>query len=296
VHDILLPQHRLTRLRNSYRFPAQAALAARIPFIGRRVPMRDMWRHRSLRRARLAEPLITTAAGAGSLTSAVCSQAARSTVAATRRAATAPAVRRTARAAKHGAARLADASRRAPAAVPPLPRTRLRGLGSVAAAIALGALAMYYLDPHQGRRRRALLRDKAAHARRVLVRNLPRRLERRARFVGGVARGIGHGAAHLVGADGHVPYVDDEQLVARVRSEVLRDPDIKAGEIHIDAYEGCVTLRGQLDREADIRRLVAATKRVEGVRAVRSYLHLPGEPPPNKAEVYEHAAHVLPAI
>lgn len=292
MHDILLPHHSLTRLRNSYRFPAQAALAARIPFVGRRVPMREMWRHRSLRRARLAESLMTTAAGTPSLAAALCSNAARATVGATRRFAGAPAVRRSARAVQHGAGRVADAARRAPA----VPRTRIRGWGSFAAAMVVGALAMYYLDPHQGRRRRALVRDKAAHARRVLVRNLPRRLERRARFVGGVVRGIGHDAAHLVGADGHVPYVDDEQLVARVRSEVLRDPDIKAGEIHIDAYEGCVTLRGQLERESDIRRLVAATKRVEGVRAVRSYLHLPGEPPPNKAEVYEHAAHALPAI
>ena len=33
---------------------------------------------------------------------------------------------------------------------------------------ALGALAMYFLDPQQGRRRRARTRDKAVHAGRVL--------------------------------------------------------------------------------------------------------------------------------
>jgi hypothetical protein len=32
----------------------------------------------------------------------------------------------------------------------------------------LGALTMYFLDPVQGRRRRALLRDQYVHARRVL--------------------------------------------------------------------------------------------------------------------------------
>jgi hypothetical protein len=33
--------------------------------------------------------------------------------------------------------------------------------------LGLGALAMYLLDPQQGRRRRALLRDQVTHARRA---------------------------------------------------------------------------------------------------------------------------------
>ena len=35
-------------------------------------------------------------------------------------------------------------------------------------ALGLGALAMYLLDPQQGRRRRALLRDQVTHAKRVV--------------------------------------------------------------------------------------------------------------------------------
>ena len=45
----------------------------------------------------------------------------------------------------------------------------------------------------------------------------------------------------------------------------------------------------QIEHPGDIRRLVGATERVDGVREVRSYLHLPDEPPPNKADVYEDA-------
>ena len=115
------------------------------------------------------------------------------------------------------------------------------------AGVAAGALGMYYLDPQSGRRRRALMRDRLAHMRRVLTRQVPRTVERHGRFFGGVAKGIRHEAAEMARLNGHQATVDDETLVARVRSEALRERGIKAGEIHLDAYEGCVTLRGQLE-------------------------------------------------
>jgi osmotically-inducible protein OsmY len=99
-----------------------------------------------------------------------------------------------------------------------------------------------------------------------------------------------------VSPNGHGGYADDDTLVARVRSEVLRDSRYKSGEIHVDAYEACVTLRGQIDGESDLRRLVEAARRVPGVRDVRSYLHLPDEPPPNMADVYAQATRDLPAM
>jgi hypothetical protein len=151
---------------------------------------------------------------------------------------------------------------------------------------AAGALGMYYLDPYSGRRRRALVRDRLAHLRNVATHQVPHTVERKGRYVGGVARGLRHDAAEIAHLDGHHPVVDDETLVARVRSEALRQREIKAGEIHVDAYEGCVTLRGQLDHEDEIRHLIDVVRHVEGVREVRSYLHLPGTLPPNKAESY----------
>ena len=151
---------------------------------------------------------------------------------------------------------------------------------------------MYYADPHAGRRRRALMRDRLVHAGHLITRRAPLRVERRMRFMRGVASGVRHDAAALVHIDGgHERIADDETLVARVRSEVLRDRHVKAGEIHIDAYEGIVTLRGQAGAH-EISDLVTATTRVEGVRGVRNYLHTPGTPPPNKAEGY--APHPMP--
>jgi hypothetical protein len=158
---------------------------------------------------------------------------------------------------------------------------------AILAAASVGALAMYLLDPGQGRRRRALARDQFAHAGHAFE-HARRRMNRRGRFLRGVAKGVGHDAAHLVRHDGHYPLADNETLVARVRSEVLGDERLKAGEIHVDAYEGCVTLRGQLPDVEAVRRVINAVKHVEGVVEVRSYLHLPGEIPPNKAEAWEH--------
>jgi hypothetical protein len=162
------------------------------------------------------------------------------------------------------------------------------------AAFAIGAAIMYFLYRSSGRRRRARVRDRFAHIRRILTRDVSRAARKRGRFVRGVARGVRHDAAELLPRR-HAD-VDDDTLVARVRSEVLRRADVPAGGIHVDAYEGHVTLRGQLESEDDIRRVVDQTRRIDGVTEVRSYLHLPGTLPPNKAQALEngHApAHLM---
>ena len=46
MHRILLPSDRIARLRNARRYPNQAALLARLPVAGRRVPLRPYWRRR----------------------------------------------------------------------------------------------------------------------------------------------------------------------------------------------------------------------------------------------------------
>jgi hypothetical protein len=262
MHAILLPANRLARLRNSYRFPFQASVLARIPVVGGRVPLRGFWRRAPLRAADTAERSMDRIVPSVTRMGALCSSAALRTVDATRRAAVA---------ATH-------ADRRA--------------MPALVAGATAGAIGMFYFDPQQRRRRRALVRDRLAHIRNVVTRDVPHRVERRGRFLRGVAKGVTHEAAEIARVNGHREvFADDETLVARVRSEVLRDRHVHAGEIHVDAYEGCVTLRGQMS-EHEIHDLVEATKRVEGVREVRSYLHTPGTLPPNKAESLVHA---LPA-
>ncbi len=297
MHEIVLPASRLTRIRNSYRNPAQAALVARIPVIGRRVPLRAFWRSRPVDLARSAAPYMTAVVDATSVAAAagrggIVRTAARLDDARQRpevqRAVGAIAERvpdvretrhRVADAARHRAAHARELS----TADLPLPGRRWP---LALFAVAAGAFAMYWLDPAQGRRRRALMRDRFVHAGHVVTRDVPHRVERRGRMVRGMATGARHSAAHLVRGSSDI-VVDDETLVARVRSEVLGGDRYHAGEINVDAYQGCVTLRGQLDTPAEIARLIGSAKGVAGVSRIRSYLHLPDELAPNKAEVYE---------
>jgi len=281
MHEILLPASRLIRLRNSYQHPNRATLASRIPFFGRRVPLRPFWRRRSVRTSladrfiRRAEPVTTPA-----LDVTYAARRAAGAAAAT----TAAAASKTKEAANKTATIVNDARSRVHIERPSRRKALRRAAPIVAAGAAVGVLAMFYLDPSQGKRRRALTRDKFTRVRKLFTKDVPATLERRGRFFRGVARGVRHEAAEAL-INGHRPPVDDETLVDRVRSEALRDARYKAGEIHVEAHLGRVTLRGQIEQPDDIRTLVDRTRHVEGVAEVRSYLHTPGTPAPNKADV-----------
>ena len=153
-------------------------------------------------------------------------------------------------------------------------------VGFAGAATGLGAGVMYLLDPILGRRRRAVLRDRSAAA----LRRTARRTERWGRRLQSDAAGWATHLRHLRFGDNPAP--NDEALADRVRSQVLRDPAYH-GRLNLNAQHGVVVLRGQLDRQEQIRAVVEATRRVAGVRDVQSYLHLPDAPPPNKQQALE---------
>jgi osmotically-inducible protein OsmY len=73
---------------------------------------------------------------------------------------------------------------------------------------------------------------------------------------------------------------DDQTLVDRVESEIFRDRGEVKGKVNINAEEGVVVLRGQLDSQDLIDDLVNAVREVDGVRNVENLLHLPGTEAP----------------
>lgn len=144
-------------------------------------------------------------------------------------------------------------------------RVFLIGLGA-------GALLALFADPANGKRRRAMARDKAGAYRRRSTRQLA---------AGGrsVRSGIQARKAQLAHRMPVERDYDDATLTDHVRSELGRDPLAHQG-ILVNAQKGVIQLRGQVGSEDDIEELVKRTEEINGVRAVENLLHVPGAPAP----------------
>ena len=137
-----------------------------------------------------------------------------------------------------------------------------------------GAALAYFLDPDQGRRRRNITRDRVAST----LRRGSRNLARTGRQAAAEAYGLSRKATYLTPRDEPPP--NDATLSQRVESEVFRDPDIPKGRINVNAEQGVVVLRGEVDRPEQIRSVETAVRRVSGVVDVENLLHLPDTPAP----------------
>jgi hypothetical protein len=132
----------------------------------------------------------------------------------------------------------------------------------IAAVFAAGAVAMYFMDPVVGRRRRALMRDQGVatgHDVENFVRTKSRRVVHR--LNGTVART----RARL----SHAP-VDDEQLLERIRSRLghlLEHPR----SVEVAVRDGNVVLTGRASA-ADIDHLTDTISRMRGVEDVDNRL------------------------
>ena len=154
------------------------------------------------------------------------------------------------------------------------------GVPALLVAGVVGAGLAFLFDPSQGRRRRAIARDKALAT--------FRRTGRLGRRVGADARGMRQKVTHLRPEDKGP--VDDVTLTRKVESELFRDPDVPKGQININAEEGVVVLRGEVDRPEQIEALAAAARKVQGVRDVQNLLHMKGTPAPTSPAAQQSAA------
>jgi BON domain len=144
----------------------------------------------------------------------------------------------------------------------------------VVSAVGLGAGLMYVFDPDRGKRRRALLHNKAEHATRIA-----------ADVAGKTRRDVRN---HLLGAFAEIESlfrtreISDDVLEARVRSKlgrVVSHPH--AIEVKMD--KGIVTLSGPVLAD-ELHPLLDAVAAVSGVKSIENWL-----------EVHEHAGEI-PAL
>jgi osmotically-inducible protein OsmY len=132
-----------------------------------------------------------------------------------------------------------------------------------------GAAFMYFADSQHGRRRRHVTRDKAVS----LSRHAGRRGRKLVHHVTSDARGYVERARHARARGGEE--LDDQTLVDKVESIVFRDRDVPKGQINVNAENGVVFLRGQVDRPELVDALEARVRKVSGVRDVQNLLRTP---------------------
>ena len=134
---------------------------------------------------------------------------------------------------------------------------------------ALVAAVVYFFDRDNGKRRRRMAVDRTA----ALLRSKARRLDgaRRGAFSG--AQGVAQKAKHL--REEEKPPPNDATLKAKVESEVFREVQVPKGKVDVNAEDGVVYLRGEVDSPDLVAELEKATRKVQGVREVENLLHTP---------------------
>jgi len=140
----------------------------------------------------------------------------------------------------------------------------IRTAGMLIGGLGLGAALMYVLDPERGKRRRALVRDRAVRA----VNRASDTLGVRSRDWRNRARGV----AAQVKAMTQTEAVDDAVLEERVRAELGRSVS-NPRPIDVTALAGTVTLCGPVVM-GELDDLLSAVRGVSGVVNVENRLEM----------------------
>jgi osmotically-inducible protein OsmY len=143
--------------------------------------------------------------------------------------------------------------------------------------VGLGAGLTYFFDPQQGRRRRAMARDRIAG----FFRRRAREGERLGRSATAQAEGLVQKAKHL--QEEPKPQPDDVTLTRKVETEIFRGADVPKGQINVNAENGKIYLRGEVEQPELIKDLEKRARKVQGVQDVENLLHLPGAEAPTKS-------------
>lgn len=140
-------------------------------------------------------------------------------------------------------------------------------LSSLVTGLAIGAGLMYYLDPDRGRRRRALVRDQLIHLQHELD-DVRGRFDKYSRHLNNRMIGLKHQTANPLKPE----LVDDEVLIARVRSSVGRSVS-HPHAIKVTAHNGHVILSGPV-LAPELNALLSTVRGVRGVSRVDNWLNV----------------------
>jgi len=136
--------------------------------------------------------------------------------------------------------------------------------------MAYGAVLAYFFDPENGRRRRAQARDR--------IPALFHSASKKAGSATAQASAMKQKATDRT--EEEKPQPDDVTLARKVETEIFRDADVPKGRINVNAENGKVVLRGEVEQPELIKDLEQRTKKVQGVEEVENLLHVSGTPAP----------------
>jgi len=142
---------------------------------------------------------------------------------------------------------------------------------------AAAAALTYFFDPQNGSRRRNVARDRVV----AFLRQGGRKAGRAGRSVASEAYGLKQKAVHL--REESKPQPDDVTLARKVESEIFRDADVPKGKINVNAENGKIVLRGEVEDPSMIEDLEKAARKITGVRDVENLLHPAGSPTPTSS-------------
>jgi len=138
----------------------------------------------------------------------------------------------------------------------------------------IGALLALFFDPQSGKRRRKMTVDRVA----AFFRRRSRETARLARGVAAETYGVTQKVTHL--KEEEKPQPDDVTLARKVETEIFRDAEVPKGQINVNAEDGVVVLRGQVEQPDLIDELEKKTRKVQGVKDVQNLLHVPDDEVP----------------
>jgi osmotically-inducible protein OsmY len=102
-------------------------------------------------------------------------------------------------------------------------------------------------------------------------------LRRFARHASSDVYGLGRRVAHRLPHEHRA--LDDATLVQKVQSILFRDPSIPKGMISVNAEDGYVYLRGEVESVELIGKIGESALEIDGVRGVKNLLHTPSARP-----------------
>ena len=69
-------------------------------------------------------------------------------------------------------------------------------------------------------------------------------------------------------------YMDDTTLTAKVKTAILKEPDLKSAEINVETFKGVVQLSGFVSSRDDIQSAIRVASAVNGVKSVKNDMQL----------------------